>query len=659
MPKPPSHPRYQAVARSEPYLSSAHRSGGGNNHGGDHGRSGRGSTGRMYHPAGSVSTAGVTSGVPPAQQQSAAPQNFGYGPNTGIGTGSGPGASGMMNPQYGSEFPATTTTSTPRTIPRNFGQQSSPSSSSTYGQSFDSPLQGPNQHNSSPSSAPNFQLTGYQHHQPPLQQPLQHQSLQHHRQHQHQQQQHQSPTIANQNTAHPHPTQFPPQPQSQPQQQHQPPSQSHHHHHHQPSQASPNPPTHNQRPGSPNHNPTTSWTPREDSLLLSSRASHLPWSELQRLHFPGKTANACRKRHERLIEKQQAEEEVDEDRLARIAGEYVRMREELWKGLADRMGMDVKEVEERCLGMGVGRLRVGSRQGGRRRERDGRRHGGGGSYPVVATGTGMGMGMGMGMGVGVGMGGGGILPAQGQHQHGLDGLYGAVADRSRTRTGTSSGNRGPGTRSGAGDARTRTRIEHAATISRTTVDHTSPHIHGDLRPRHDSPAAHATATATNNLSARYAAEPTPTTPSATRSCIRRVSQRTINLDREETDGAIAVAVYVIAIYFRVADDRLEVTVERHVQFRFFSRARASLDAPRYCTPAAHINDHDHNDNWGQVLTGAGRPKDAKMKLIWRTPVPTPPNTTQETLLIDPVSDSAAATLKMATPHKSFARAPAR
>ncbi|KAK3953867.1 hypothetical protein QBC32DRAFT_396742 [Pseudoneurospora amorphoporcata] len=361
MPKPPSHPRYQAVARSEPYpSSSANRSGGGgNNHGGGHGHtssSGRGSTGRMYHPA------GVTSGVPLAQQQSAAPPNFGYGPNIGIGAGSGPGAPGMMNPQYEPDFP----TSTPRTIARNFGQQQS-SSSLTYGQSFDS-LQGANQQNSSPFSAP-------QHHHQPLQQPLQHQSLQHHAQHQ--QQQHQSPTIANQNAVHAPPIYFAPQSQSQlqpqpqqhqpPPQQHQPPPQSHHH----------------QRASSPGHNPTTPWTPQEDSLLLTSRSSHLPWSELQRLHFPGKSANACRKRHERLVEKLQAEEEVDQDRLARIAGEYVAMREELWRGLAERMGMDVREVEEKCLGMGVGRLRVSSRQGGRRRE--GRRHG---SFPAVGGGVG-------------------------------------------------------------------------------------------------------------------------------------------------------------------------------------------------------------------------------------------------------------------------------
>ncbi|KAK3495373.1 uncharacterized protein B0T23DRAFT_441198 [Neurospora hispaniola] len=372
MPKPPSHPRYQAVARSEPYPSSANRSGGGhNNHGGGHGHSGRhGSTGMMYHhAAGSMNTtAGVRPGVPPpAHPQSAAPPNYGYGGNPGIGAGSRPGTgTGMMNPQYATA----TITSTPRTIPRNFGgQQSSPSSStSTYGQqpSFES-LQGPNQpHNSSPSSAPNFQLTGYQHQDHALQQ-----------QHAQHQQHHQGPTIVNQNAAHP--THFPPQPQP-----HQPPN-----NHHQPPQTQvahptqspiPNPSSsYNPRPTPPSpslHNPTTSWTPREDALLLSSRASQLPWSELQRLHFPGKTANACRKRHERLIEKRQAEEEVDEDRLARIAGEYVKMRGELWQGLAERIGMDVKEVEERCLGMGVGRLKVAGRRGGRRRA----------SYPVVATG---------------------------------------------------------------------------------------------------------------------------------------------------------------------------------------------------------------------------------------------------------------------------------
>ena len=117
------------------------------------------------------------------------------------------------------------------------------------------------------------------------------------------------------------------------------------------------------------------------------------------------------------------------------------MREELWRGLAERMGMDVREVEEKCLGWGLGRLRVGSRLGGRRRGAIGRGEGGRqvvgggglGGGGGVAAGSGLGgvsvstvmpgpmMNMGQGQELGAGQGqaaGGrrGMGQGQGQHQ---------------------------------------------------------------------------------------------------------------------------------------------------------------------------------------------------------------------------------------------------
>lgn len=42
------------------------------------------------------------------------------------------------------------------------------------------------------------------------------------------------------------------------------------------------------------------WTPSDDEILLAARARGANWAPIQQMHFPTRTANACRKRHERL-----------------------------------------------------------------------------------------------------------------------------------------------------------------------------------------------------------------------------------------------------------------------------------------------------------------------------------------------------------------------
>lgn len=43
------------------------------------------------------------------------------------------------------------------------------------------------------------------------------------------------------------------------------------------------------------------WSPQDDTQLRNARANGKNWSEIQSTHFQSKTRNACRKRHERLI----------------------------------------------------------------------------------------------------------------------------------------------------------------------------------------------------------------------------------------------------------------------------------------------------------------------------------------------------------------------
>ena len=45
------------------------------------------------------------------------------------------------------------------------------------------------------------------------------------------------------------------------------------------------------------------WSPTDDHTLLEARKQGKSWADIQVSYFPHKTANACRKRHERLIER--------------------------------------------------------------------------------------------------------------------------------------------------------------------------------------------------------------------------------------------------------------------------------------------------------------------------------------------------------------------
>jgi len=113
------------------------------------------------------------------------------------------------------------------------------------------------------------------------------------------------------------------------------------------------------------------WTPAEDSTLLKARASGRQWSDLQRTHFPDKTANACRKRHERLVERRGIRN-FDSRRLGRVAKEYMALREQMWTPLAERVGERWQDVEAKCMSAGVRALQLQARSYTNRRRRESR-----------------------------------------------------------------------------------------------------------------------------------------------------------------------------------------------------------------------------------------------------------------------------------------------
>ncbi len=87
------------------------------------------------------------------------------------------------------------------------------------------------------------------------------------------------------------------------------------------------------------------WTGEEDEILCQNRTRGYGWGQIQEQHFPGKSANACRKRHERLMTKRRSTE-WDDARLNKLAVQYNRMRAEIWSGVAKELGEKWEHVEK-------------------------------------------------------------------------------------------------------------------------------------------------------------------------------------------------------------------------------------------------------------------------------------------------------------------------
>jgi hypothetical protein len=86
------------------------------------------------------------------------------------------------------------------------------------------------------------------------------------------------------------------------------------------------------------------WSTSDDEILLRARASGLNWQPIASRNFPNKTANACRKRHERLVERRHVDD-WDNQKLELLAQEYLACRKEMWEMLAARLGERWNVVE--------------------------------------------------------------------------------------------------------------------------------------------------------------------------------------------------------------------------------------------------------------------------------------------------------------------------
>jgi hypothetical protein len=88
------------------------------------------------------------------------------------------------------------------------------------------------------------------------------------------------------------------------------------------------------------------WNANDDQTLLGARASGQNWAQIQQNYFPSKTPNACRKRHERLMERKGADD-WDTRKLEKMAKEYMSLRKEIWAPLALRTGEKWNVVEQK------------------------------------------------------------------------------------------------------------------------------------------------------------------------------------------------------------------------------------------------------------------------------------------------------------------------
>lgn len=92
------------------------------------------------------------------------------------------------------------------------------------------------------------------------------------------------------------------------------------------------------------------WSPQDDTQLMTARAAGQNWSQIQSAYFPTKTANACRKRHERLADRKN-NDEWDALKLEALGTEYMAMRKEIWTPLADKVGEKWTVVEAKVLAL--------------------------------------------------------------------------------------------------------------------------------------------------------------------------------------------------------------------------------------------------------------------------------------------------------------------
>ncbi|KAF1365701.1 hypothetical protein EJ07DRAFT_94132 [Lizonia empirigonia] len=105
---------------------------------------------------------------------------------------------------------------------------------------------------------------------------------------------------------------------------------------------------------------SSSWSAQDDEKLIQARTQGLNWNQIAPKHFPNKSPNACRKRHERLMERMNAEQ-WDGVKLDVLAQAYMEVRREMWSVLAARVGEKWQLVETKCMEKGFKNLSQAAR----------------------------------------------------------------------------------------------------------------------------------------------------------------------------------------------------------------------------------------------------------------------------------------------------------
>ncbi|KAF2709445.1 hypothetical protein K504DRAFT_274305 [Pleomassaria siparia CBS 279.74] len=100
---------------------------------------------------------------------------------------------------------------------------------------------------------------------------------------------------------------------------------------------------------------SSSWSAKDDETLITARAQNMNWNQIAPKHFPSKSPNACRKRHERLMERQNAEQ-WDGVKLDVLAQAYMDVRRDMWTILAAKVGEKWTLVEQKCMEKGMKNL---------------------------------------------------------------------------------------------------------------------------------------------------------------------------------------------------------------------------------------------------------------------------------------------------------------
>ena len=88
-----------------------------------------------------------------------------------------------------------------------------------------------------------------------------------------------------------------------------------------------------------------SWPSDNDDLLMRARQQGMNWQPIATKYFPDKTANACRKRYERLMEKRNNTEDWEDAKMETLGKAYNDLREQMWKTIGDQVGEKWQTVE--------------------------------------------------------------------------------------------------------------------------------------------------------------------------------------------------------------------------------------------------------------------------------------------------------------------------